>query len=141
MLARILPALLTLRHRVWHRGLFLVWWRHFGVFVRQVYHLGIQSKVIRPHYWRVLPNPEEEPACAGGLRLRLLYLYYLHQHVDCVRRVMRYLSASPDDVLMRSLGPIQPPRRLPNESCTDLEGQALAGRLPIAASSDDCAVS
>jgi radical SAM superfamily enzyme YgiQ (UPF0313 family) len=98
---RILPALLTLRYRSWHRGLFVVW-RDFPVFLRQVYYLGIRSKSVRPHFWRTLLRVlSRNPFALEAFSHDCFFFYYLQYHVDHVQReLLNYLSAPlPNDVL------------------------------------------
>jgi len=99
---RIVPALLELRYPTWHRGLFGVWFVHYAVMARQLFWLGIWSRATRRHYWRALLTISwKNPFALEAFGYECFHFWYLHQHVDWVRRhLLSYVEApAPTDVL------------------------------------------
>jgi radical SAM superfamily enzyme YgiQ (UPF0313 family) len=92
---RILPAVLALR-RIPRRYVARLLRRHFRVFLRQVYVLGIKNRGSRSLYWKALArvlwrNPDALEAFAHDC----FYYYHLHRHADFVHRELAADLSSP----------------------------------------------
>ncbi|MFQ5881233.1 MAG: B12-binding domain-containing radical SAM protein [Candidatus Methylomirabilales bacterium] len=106
---RILPALLTLRHKVPFRAIFEVWRKVIlpGL-PRGMYQLGVKAKDTRFYFWKTLLQVLwKNPTAFEAFVWDCYYFYHLNQHADYVQRELaRYLSSpSPDDVLDEVVAP------------------------------------
>jgi radical SAM superfamily enzyme YgiQ (UPF0313 family) len=99
--ARILPALLALR-RIPRRSIRSLLRSHPGVFLRQVYHLGLQMRGARWLFWKTLLSVlAKNPIAIEAFAHDCFYFHHLSRHARFVARELeRYLEApAPDDVL------------------------------------------
>jgi radical SAM superfamily enzyme YgiQ (UPF0313 family) len=98
---RILPAVLALR-RLPRRTLSKLLRRHSGVFLREVYHLGVRQRGSRAPFWKALLRVLwRNPAALEAFAHDCFYYYHLSRHADFVERELAaYLaSPAPHDVL------------------------------------------
>jgi radical SAM superfamily enzyme YgiQ (UPF0313 family) len=111
---RVAPAVLALR-RIPRSTVARLLRRHFPVFIREVYHLGVRIRGSRILYWKALlrvlwKNPDALEAFGHDC----FYYYHLNRHADFVdRQLAAYLSSpAPHDVLdqvIRDSGPAASP--------------------------------
>jgi radical SAM superfamily enzyme YgiQ (UPF0313 family) len=92
---RIVPAMLALR-RMHRPTVKSVLRRHFRVFLREVYHLGVRIRGSRILYWKALlrvlwKNPDALEAFGHDC----FYYYHLNRHSDFVDRQLRVYLSSP----------------------------------------------
>ena len=95
---RILPAVLALRGRN-HRTLARLARRHFPIFLREVYHLGVRGRGFRALFWKALLRVLwENPMALEAFGHDCYYFYHLNRHADFVdRELAAYLSAAAAD--------------------------------------------
>jgi radical SAM superfamily enzyme YgiQ (UPF0313 family) len=98
---RIVPSVLALR-RIHRPTVARLLRRHFPVFLRQVYHLGVRIRGSRVLYWKallrvLLKNPDALEAFGHDC----FYYYHLNRHADFVhRQLAAYVSSpAPDEML------------------------------------------
>jgi hypothetical protein len=111
---RIVPSVLALR-RIHRPTVARLLRKHFLVFLRQVYQLGVRIRGSRILYWKALlrvlwANPDALEAFGHDC----FYYYHLNPHADFVdRQLSAYLSSPPpharlDQVIQGSGAPATP---------------------------------
>jgi len=98
---RVLPAVLALR-RLPHRTISRLLRKHSGVFLREVYRLGVKERGSRKPFWKALLRVLwKNPTALEAFAHDCFYYYHLNRHADFVdRELAAYLaSPAPHDVL------------------------------------------
>ena len=98
---RILPALLALRG-IPHSTISRLMRRHFPIFFRMIYHLGVRARGSRILYWKTfLRVLWSNPTALEAFGHDCYYFYHLSRHADFIdRELSKHLaSPDPDDVL------------------------------------------
>jgi radical SAM superfamily enzyme YgiQ (UPF0313 family) len=94
--ARILPALLSLRNKIPPRALRRQGWELARVLSKEIYHLGIRDRAMRPFFWKTLLQLLwKNPAALEAFVFDCAVFHHLTRHAAYVRRELSDYLSSP----------------------------------------------